>query len=268
MSTVRRQPGGGDAMAGLLRSAWRYKRLIAAAVLLGALLGYGWAARQPTLYEGVSGTVMGCSPNVGCPPLRSPAQLMRSPVVLERAVKLSGNRISAATLGQRLQVDVAHPQGADVITIRIRVVDSTAKGAAQLADSMTHAYDRVVTQQSRKVVEHLRRVRGGLETTLAKTEGELAGRPNDDRLRKKRDALSAQLSDVRRQLLQARTAGLIAFQRAAVPEQPIQPRPGRTMAMGMLLGLLVSAVLVWWLTRRQGPTASAPEQGPEMPSPA
>ena len=55
---------------------------------------------------------------------------MRSSAVLERAVKLSGNRISADALGQRREVDVA--QDADVVTIR--VVDSTATGAAQLAD--------------------------------------------------------------------------------------------------------------------------------------
>jgi hypothetical protein len=45
--------------------------------------------------------------------------------------------------------------------------------------------------------------------------------------------------------------------------------PGRTMAIGMLLGLLASAVLVWWRTRGQGPTSrsSAPEHGPEAPRP-
>jgi hypothetical protein len=37
-----------------------------------------------------------------------------------------------------------------------------------------------------------------------------------------------------------------------VPNQPIPRRPCRPMAIGMLLGLLASAVLVWWLTRRQG----------------
>jgi hypothetical protein len=155
-------------MGGLLQAVWRYKGLLAAAVLLGALFGYGWAARQPTLYEGVSPVVMAgrCPPDGQCGPFRSPPQLMRSSAVLERAVKLSGNRISADTLGQRLQVDVA--QDADLVTIR--VVDST---------------------QSRKVVEQLRRVRGGLETSLARVEGELAGRPNDDRLEKKREALSA-----------------------------------------------------------------------------
>jgi uncharacterized protein involved in exopolysaccharide biosynthesis len=267
MSTFHRHPGGGDAIGRLLQSAWRYKWLIAAAVLLGALLGYGWASRQPTLYEGVSRLLLAnrCPPDGQCGPLGSPAQLMRSPAVLERAVKLSGSRISAEALGQRLEVEVA--QDTDVVTIR--VVDSTAKGAAQLADSVTLASDQVATQQSRKVAEQLLRERGEpLQESLARVQAELASRPNDDRLRKQLEALSAQLADVRRLLMETRAAESILLKSAAVPEQPIQPRPGRTMAIGMLFGLLASAVLVWWLTRRQGPTASAPEQGPEMPSPA
>jgi uncharacterized protein involved in exopolysaccharide biosynthesis len=60
---------------------------------------------------------------------------------------------------------------------------------------------------------------------------------------------------------------VLAWERAAVPKQPISPSSGRTMVLGMLLGLLAAAVLVWWRTRRQGPTSSssATEQGPEMP---
>ena len=139
MSTIHSQPGGGDAMGGLLQGVWRYRWLITAAMLLGALLGYGWAARQPTLFEGVSRMALDCPPNAQCAPLRSRAQLLRSPAVLERAVTLSGNRISAETLGQRLQVDAA--PDADVVTIR--VLDSTATGAAQLADSVPLASDQV-----------------------------------------------------------------------------------------------------------------------------
>jgi uncharacterized protein involved in exopolysaccharide biosynthesis len=109
MSTFHRQPSDGDAVAGLLQSAWRYKALIAAAVLLGALLGYGWAARQPTLYEGTSWVFIanGCPTDVLCRPLRDHAQLMRSPAVLQRVVKLNGSRISAETLRQRLQAEAA-----------------------------------------------------------------------------------------------------------------------------------------------------------------
>jgi uncharacterized protein involved in exopolysaccharide biosynthesis len=202
MSTVHSQPPSGSAVGNLLQSAWRYKGLIATAVLLGALLGYGWAARQPTLYQGVTRVFLAARggtslPGEAPPPpvdpdqyLRQQAQRMRSASVLERAVKLSGSRISPKTLGQRLQVDAA--QDADVLTIR--VLDSTATGAAQLANAVAAAYEDV---------------------------------PAPDRPSLLRDP-------------------------PTVSKQPIPLRPGRPMAIGMLLGLLASAILVWWLTRRQG----------------
>lgn len=208
MSTVHSQPPSGSAVGRLLQSAWRYKWLIATAVLLGALLGYGWAARQPALYEGVtrvflvagsrSPSLAGEAPQLPGDPaqyLRHQAQLMSSRVVLERAVKLSGSRISPETLGQRLEVDAA--QDADVITIR--VLDSTATGAAQLANAVAAAYEDVLAP-------HL----------LAPYSQQVVQDP------------------------------------PAVPNQPIPRRPGRPMTIGMLVGLLASAVLVWWLTRRQG----------------
>jgi len=262
-------------MGRLLQAVWRYKWLLAAAVLLGALLGYGWAARQPTLYEGASRMVMGCPAYAQCPPLRGRAEGLRSPAVLERAVKLSGNRISAETLGQRLQLDFAPVAG----VVTIRVVDSTAKGAAQLADSVPLAYDQVDTQlRARSVAEQLRitEARCELPNTLVNDVVQAAGgpdlvkpagRPIEDRLRNKCDADTIRGWEIRRLLLQQDALDFL-LQRAAVPEQPIQPRPRRPMAIGMLIGFLASAVLVWWLTRRQGPTSSAPEQGPEMPSPA
>jgi len=161
MSIFHRQPCGWDVVGGLLQSAWRYKRLIAAAVLLGALLGYGWASRQPTLYEGVSRVRMadpcGQAPIDGpiCDDdwyLGSQAQLMSSSAVLQRAVKLSGSSISAETLGQRLEVDVAQDPtrrpGQELGVITTQVVDSTAKGAAQLANAVTLAYQQVAIQQN------------------------------------------------------------------------------------------------------------------------
>src|SRR5215213_8599231 len=150
-------PTGGAARVGrLLQSAWRYKALIAAAVLVGALLGYGWAARQPTLYQGVARVLLEV-PGSTSPPgdvlpvtpvdpgqyVRQQAQQVRSAPVLERAVKLTGNRISAETLRQRLEVEAA--QDADVLTIR--VVDSTATGAARLADAVATAYDQFLARQ-------------------------------------------------------------------------------------------------------------------------
>ena len=288
MTTFQSQPPSGNVVGRLLGSIWRYKSLIAAALLLGALLGYGWAARQPTLYQGVARVLLvagsdstalpGAAPQPPGDPegyLRSQAQLMSSSPVLARAVTLSGSRTSVETLRQRLEVDVA--QDADVLTIR--AVDSTARGAAQLTDAVTAAYQEVVADQlrdrSREVVRQLRDTRSRLQARLAEVDAELAGSPNDSRLRARRAATAAQLSAAQSRLVQVeamakRIRPSLVRERAAVPKQPITAGPGRAMAIGMLLGLLVSAVLVWWRTRRQGPTSrsSAPEQGPEMPSPA
>src|SRR5829696_4931011 len=134
MSSFPRQSRGGDLVGRLLQSAWRYKGLIAAAVLLGALLGYGWTVRQPTLYEAAALVATSeCPPTGFCTVLHrraAPAQQrMTSPAVLERAVKLSGDRISAETLAQRLQVDVV-PQ-TNLLTIRGGGLDRHGSGTAR-----------------------------------------------------------------------------------------------------------------------------------------
>jgi uncharacterized protein involved in exopolysaccharide biosynthesis len=272
-STFHSQSPSGNAVGSLLGSIWRSKSLIAAAVLLGALLGSGWAARQPTLYQGVTRVVLVAGSDrtslpgeASYPPgeleghLRRQTQLMSSSPVLERAVKLSGNRISVETLRQRLEVEAA--QDADVLTIR--VLDSTATGAAQLANAIPAAYEQVVARRSREVEAQLLRARSALKTRLAEAQTELAGNPNDARLQEECRALTNQDREVLRQLMALeRGRPVLAWERAAVPKQPISPSSGRAMAIGMLLGLLVAAVLVWWRTRRQGPTSrsSAPEQG-------
>ena len=280
MRTFHSQPSSGNAVGRLLGSIWRYKSLITAAVLLGALLGYGWAARQPTLYEGVARVLLGAGSDSTALPgeapqppsepegyLRSQAQLMSSSPVLARAVTLSGSSISVETLRQRLEVDVA--QDADVLTIR--VVDPTARGAAQLANAVATAYGHVLVRQWRErfseMVRQLRDMRSRLQPRLAELDAELAGSPTDSRLRARRAAVADQLSLIQRQLMEAEgrrpTRPSLALERGAVPKQPITPGPGRAMAIGMLLGLLASAVLVWWRTRGQGPTSrsSAPEKG-------
>jgi uncharacterized protein involved in exopolysaccharide biosynthesis len=285
MSTVHGQSPGGNVVGRLLQSAWRYKGLIAATMLVGALLGYGWAARQPTLYQGVArvflevpgstsppGDVLPVTPVDPGQYVRQQAQQVRSAQVLERAVKLTGNRISAETLRQRLEVEAA--QDADVLTIR--VVDSTATGAARLADAVATAYDQFLARQLRAraldMARQLQNRQSELKTRLAEIDAKLADEPNNPVLRAQRDGLVRQLSAIQSTLMQLITAaertrpGLM-LERAAVPKQPISPGPGRTMVIGMLLGILASAVLVWWRTGGQGPTSrsSAPEEGPEMP---
>jgi uncharacterized protein involved in exopolysaccharide biosynthesis len=266
----------GDAVGRLLRSVLRFKGLIVAVVPVGALLGYGWAARQPTLYEGVSRMLMNrCPLTALCDPPRSRAQrLLTSQLILAPAVTLSGNRISVETLRQRLEVEVAQDtdvevgQDADVVTVR--VVDSTATGAAQLANAVSAVYEQLLAQQSRRMVAQLEERLGQLEEMLGEIDSQLARNPNDPRLLADRAGLARRLSAIQEEIRAVASRRSSVWQPAAVPRWPISPSPGRPMVIGMLVGLLAAAVLAWWHTRRQGPTSqsSTPEQGPELPSPA
>jgi len=181
---------------------------------------------------------------------------------LERAAKLSRSRVSAETLGQRLQVDVA--QDADVITIR--VVDSTATGAARLVDAVTLAYQEVVAKQvrerSREVVSQLRNTQSRLQTRLAEINAELAGRPNDLRLRAQRKAVANELLAIRQAIaVEATHRPSLDPDPPTVSNQPIALRPGRPMAIGMLAGLLASTALAWWLSRPSGTLTMAAAGG-------
>jgi hypothetical protein len=261
MTTVETSPRGWEEVPGLLQSAWRYKWMIAAAVLIGAVLGFGWASRQPTLYEGVSriflagpSTVPGAAPQPAIEPeryLRNQAELMGTSEVLKLAVARSGSKVSPRVLGQRLEVDVA--PNSDVITIR--VVDSTATGAAKLASAVGAAYEEFIAEQSSRAADQLRDARSRLESRLAGIQADLAAKPNDGRLQRQRDAVSDELLDIERQLLTTvRVAGTNPVgvrEDAGVPDQPVQPAPRRAMGIGMLFGLVGSGALAWWLSGRR-----------------
>jgi hypothetical protein len=278
-----RRPGG-DVVGRLLLSAWRSRGLIAAVVLVGALVGDGWAARQPTRYQGVARVVLGPAPPVEVlavtpvdprQSLGRQAQRMRSAPVLEPAVKGTGNRISAETLGQRLEVDAA--KDADVLTIR--VLDSTATGAAQLAIGGPNrpwpvAWPTIAraipgpgapTPQPPEPAQGKvgpDRGQAGRRAGGPGSPGTACGRPSP--------AVGAPTPAQAAENRSRTRPPMPLVARAAVPNQPSSPGPGRAMVTGTLLGLLGAAVVVWWGTRRQGPRSrsSASEPGPEMPSPA
>jgi len=259
MSALHSQAPGGDVAGHLLGSAWRYRWLLAAAVLVGALFGYGWAARQPTVYESVSRVRMAyrCPPNASCTSIRGRAQLMSSPVALERAVKLSGSRISAQTLRQRLEVDVAQATNdayyTEVVAITIRAVDSTAKGAAQLADAVSLAYRQIMAEQqdaaARRAVAALARRQRQLQDELDGLDQQLAAEPGNARLRAGRDAKAQELKFLAAHWEVVRNRVEVWQEQAALPEEPVQPRPLPAAAVGGLLGLAVGAGLAWWRSR-------------------
>lgn len=251
----------------VLQSAWRYMWLIAGTALLAALLGYAWEARQPTLYEGVSRWVLSTGSALPGTPsqfreeperfLNKQAAVISSGPVLRRAAELSDRRASLETLGQHITVEVA--KNADVITIR--VMDSTAEGAASLANQVGTAYNEVTTEQSRReteqAVKDLDLASRQMERRLDELNAELMDAPNDRSLQAKRRAVQEELdANARRsQSLLSQSGADISrlrlLQWAAAPESPVQPMPRRVAAVGLLFGLVGSAALAWWLNSRR-----------------
>jgi capsular polysaccharide biosynthesis protein len=269
MTTTEMQSRGWEEVPSLLQSIWRYKWMVAAAVLLGGLLGYGFASRQPTLYEGVAQVILapptaGDSAQPAVEPeryLRNQGQLMSSSAVLERAAKRAGGGMPVSLLRERTNIDVA--TDSDVITIR--VLDPTPEGAAAAANAVAAAYNAFVAERSRAGVSQLKKVRSRLEQRLASIDGQLATQPNDERLRRQREAIVGELGVIEKNLVVAEATAVGApaqlHEEAAIPEQPVQPAPRRMTAIGMLFGLVASGALAWWLSGRRSARGNLAAQG-------
>jgi uncharacterized protein involved in exopolysaccharide biosynthesis len=276
MSTFQRESPSGDTFARLVRSAWRYKGLIVALVLLGALLGYGWSSRQPVQYEGVVKIFVDAGGDLADVDqiVRSQAEYLTSPVVIDRSVALTGGRLTRKELEKRLTVEPA--RDANVITVR--VLDDTPERAANLADTVVRAYRTVVAEQTtagaREQIVLIGKRQARINTQIATLNERLLADPGNPVLTASINAKNKELANLADQAEEAGRAADRATSRletlrdnATAPDEPAQPKPLWNAVVGGLLGLLVSAVLVWWRTRRHGPPPRS-SSTPELPSPA
>jgi hypothetical protein len=266
---------------GLIESILSYKWLVAAAILLGAVLAYGWASRQPVRYEGVARVFLQGTPTLGqdrpnaVDPgrnVRNQAQLMASPDILEGAAKLIGNRVPVKELRERLTVDP--DRDADVITVR--VLDETPKGAAVLADAVITAYRRLADRQAQKAaaqtIQQLERAQQKLENDGARLTAALRDNPTNPLLKADQAAINKKLEELAAEKFRISAEASLAgspqgFQeRAIIPEDPVQPQPIRATAVGALLGFVVGAALTWLLAWRRL-TAMADGRPSWMPAP-
>jgi uncharacterized protein involved in exopolysaccharide biosynthesis len=263
METYDGQARGWDEGPDLLQSAWRYKWLIAVAALLGLLLGYGWAARQPTLYQAASQVLLTGTPGISlsgdAPPqpsgdperfLRNQATLIGTTPVLELAAKKSKGQATVEELRAAMTVEVEQDQ--DLMTIS--TLDGSANRAAMLANAIAEGYESFVEGQPGQLADQLRAKRTRLEDRLDQVKAELAAAPNDTSLQRRAKALDDELNQLEKDLVSVEGSvgtNLVNVEPAVPPEQPAQPAPRRTMAVGLFVGLLASVALAWWLNARR-----------------
>jgi capsular polysaccharide biosynthesis protein len=267
MDTFDGQAMNLDEGPGIVQSAWRYKWLVALAALVGALLGYAWEARQPTLYEGVTRLLLSSDgnqlPGDAQLPREDPQRFLSNQVeligswpVLEAAAKgVPGT--SPALLNVRMSTEIS--KDADVITIR--VLAPTAGDAAKLANSVGAAYDQFVKQSSRDAakaeVRELDAASRSLSDSLTKLDEAIRASPGDRSLLAKKRAVEAQLDATATRSQQLATQARLGISRVvrqqdgAPPLQPAQPTPSRGAAAGLLLGLVGSSAFAWWLNSRR-----------------
>jgi hypothetical protein len=251
----------------LIQSIWRCWWLVALTVLVGGLAAFGWSSRQPARYEGVVQIFLDDSGRQAADPgrvVRSQAEFLTSPAVLDRVVTLAGGGLTRRELEERLSVEPAND--ADLITVR--VLDGTAQGAARLADLVVRAYREVVAKQAeetaRRTVAALEQATRRLEADIARLGDQLRGDRGNPRLQASLQAKSHQMQTLADQAEKARFEATRAArtttpqEQAVIPDEPAQPHPRRTGAVGALLGLVVGTGLAWWLTVRPPVAARTP----------
>jgi uncharacterized protein involved in exopolysaccharide biosynthesis len=245
---------------GLIESVRRYKWLVVAAAVIGGIMAFVWSSTQPVRYQGVVRVFLETGGDPAVDPDRivsSQAQYLTSPEVLNRTVALIDGRLTRKELEERLTVEPA--EDADLITIR--VLDATPQQAATLADTVARAYREVVARQAndaaRQEVAALRRRQQQLAREIATLTEQLASQSGDPTLKADRDAKSKEIiaaaeqrEAIRRDAARASRVETLR-ETAVIPDEPAQPKPLRTAAIGALLALVAAGALAWWLNGRQ-----------------
>ena len=241
---------------GFAQSIWRYKWLVGALVLLGILSAFFLSATQPIRYEGVVRIFVTGEGAAGYPErtVMSHAQFIQSPAVLDRVSRPYGNRLTREELERQLTVEPS----ADADFITVRALDTTPRNAAGLADAVELAYRQILASRERRqrsgTIAALEGVQRSLASELAQIKKQR--RTGDS------PALLAEEQAKKRQMeatankiekISADTAGPPpALQdKAAVPDEPAQPKPLLAGAIGAVVGLVIGAALAWWLAARQ-----------------
>jgi capsular polysaccharide biosynthesis protein len=268
---VDNPPNDWDQGPGIAESIRRHKRLVVGGVHLGALLDFGWALCQPVRYEGTVRIFLDIRSEratVADRIVRSQAEFLSSPVVMDHVVKLLDGRLTRQQVEEQLTVEPVP----DTDLITIRALDASGDGAVQLADTMALAYRQVVAKQARAAAEASvrdpERTEAQLEEELVMLASALRADPDSAKLQANHDAKLQQLQETARQKKQA---GLDAErasrpgtlrERASIPLKPAQPKPIRNAAIGAVLGLVVGSALALW---RTGSAFAAPAQAPGRP---
>jgi len=256
----------------LLSVFWRHRIFVAALTLIFGLAGWGISHLQPTMYTAEaslllddprSSSVFDERRQTVLDParyVRNQAEYMTSTAVLSRVSADMDGQLSAKEVRSRVTAEPA--KELDLVSITAK--DSSASGAADLANTVARSYEVEVRASSSKEAEttagELGALRDGLQQRIDDLDEELAGASDENSttgnqvagLSAQRAALSTQMSDLESQIEQVTVdaslygSGVQLFEQADEPVSPSQPRPFGAALVAAFLGFLLAMAYAWW----------------------
>lgn len=258
---------GWDTRPGLLQGLRRHWRLVVPVVLLGMVAGYVLSSLQPTQYTATAQIVLrspsapgvlGENPTFVNPErhLVNQAQRLTSRDVMEEAAQDLGD-VDVRRL--RFAVEVTPSLDTDAITIRARAGD--AQRAADIANSVVDAYERIMRRESmraaRRTVAELESAVEDARQRLTELEEQLDDDPGNPVYQGQIAAQIQQLGTLETRIEQVsvnaslRGSGVEYVEPAEAPRGRSRPRPKRSAAAGGLLALLCATGLTWVVEGRR-----------------
>ena len=249
---------------GIVASLLRYRSIVVAATLLGAVVGYGIAELGPVRYKAHAALILSDpgAPSVlgGGDALESgdrqvyldkQADITTSTVVLERALEILGSRQSPDDIRDELDVQPS----ANLASISIAATSTDPRSAATLANAVGTAYEQVTEE---RVAADAARAIANLETLRNRYQAELDASPRlaDGQLTFRQQQLADQIADLLQREQDITTqaevyaSGVEYFEQAEPPTSPSQPKPKLAAVLGGLLGLLAAGAWAWWAAAR------------------
>jgi Mrp family chromosome partitioning ATPase/capsular polysaccharide biosynthesis protein len=249
---------------GIVASLLRFRVIVVAATLLGAVAGYGLAQLLPVRYQTEASlvpadpggpSILGGGASLGSSDrqvyLAKQVRIMTSRVVLERALELIGGSQSLSDVREALEVQ-ASP---DMASISIVATGADARSTAALANAVGTAYKQVTAERA---AEEADRAIAALEKIRKQLQAELDASPEspNNRLTSRQQDLRGRITDLQQReqdiTVQAQVfaSGVENFERAERPTAPSQPKPKLAVALGALLGLLGAGAWAWWAAAR------------------
>ena len=242
-----------------MASLVRYRTIVVAATLLGAVAGYGIAQLLPVRYQAQAvlipadpggPSVLGGGNALGGSDLQvyldKQADLMTSTVVLQRTLEHLGSHQSPVRSGTSSRC----VPSANMASISITATGTDPRSAAALANAVGAAYKQITRERA---AADASRAIASLEKLRNRYQADLDARPKSPGglLTSRQQQLIGQITDVQQReqdittQAQVYASGVEYFEPAEVPTAPSQPKPKLDAALGALLGLLAAAAWAW-----------------------